>query len=173
VFLSGPAAISEARLGAGPARPQFETLAPQKAWQLAGLLAACRLGCCMCTCIVSLTAQVRLICSWCMKICLRRTAHISAERLISVQTDMQTDKRYGDEYGCVYRRQVCIYIRAFWPREISQSTSQRSIQSNIGRLGTLTSYAMIIGHRDNVKNTTDAAQTNSLSMSLIVLQICN
>jgi len=23
-----------------------------------------------------------------------------------------------------------VYIRAFWPREISQSTSQRSIQSN-------------------------------------------
>jgi hypothetical protein len=26
-----------------------------------------------------------------MRICLRRTAHIIAERLISVQTDMQTD----------------------------------------------------------------------------------
>jgi hypothetical protein len=26
-----------------------------------------------------------------MKICLRRAAHISAERLISVQTDMQTN----------------------------------------------------------------------------------
>jgi hypothetical protein len=48
-------------------------------------------SCCMCTCIVSLTAQVRLICNWCMKICLRRAAHISAERLISVQTDMQTN----------------------------------------------------------------------------------
>ena len=43
-----------------------------------------------------------------------RAAHISA-------TDMQTDKRYGDEYGCEYRRQVCIYT--LWPREISQSTS--------------------------------------------------
>ena len=39
--------------------------------------------CCKCTCIVSLTAQIRLICSLCMKICLRRAAHISAERLIS------------------------------------------------------------------------------------------
>jgi hypothetical protein len=28
--------------------------------------------------------QVRLICSWCMKICLRSAARISAERLISV-----------------------------------------------------------------------------------------
>jgi len=40
--------------------------------------------------------QVRLICSWCMKICLRRAAHISAEqlvseRLISVQTDDLTE----------------------------------------------------------------------------------
>jgi len=65
--------------------------------------------CCMCTCIVSLTAQIRLICSWCMKICLMRAAHISAERLISVQRDMQTDKRYEDEYGCEYGSQVCIY----------------------------------------------------------------
>jgi len=48
----------------------------------------------MCTCIVSLTAQVRLICSWCMKICLRRAAHISAERLISVRLiSVQTDKQ--------------------------------------------------------------------------------
>jgi len=85
MFLSGPAAISEVWLGAGSARPQFEKLAPQKAWRLAGFLAACRLS----------------------------------------------------------------------------------------RLGTLASYAMILGPGDNVKNTTDAAQTNSLSMSLIVLQICN
>jgi len=37
---------------------------------------------CICTCIVSLTAQVRLVCSWCMSICLRRAAHINAERLV-------------------------------------------------------------------------------------------
>ena len=34
--------------------------------------------CCLYTCIMSLTAQVRLMCSWCMKICIRRAAHISA-----------------------------------------------------------------------------------------------
>jgi hypothetical protein len=50
-----------------------------------------RRECCMCTCIVSLTAQVRLICSRCMKICLRRAVRISTERLISVQTDEQTE----------------------------------------------------------------------------------
>jgi len=44
-------------------------------------------SCCMCTCIVNLKAQVRLICSWCMKICLTRAARISTERLISVQPD--------------------------------------------------------------------------------------
>jgi len=77
----------------------------------------------MCTCIVSLTAQVHLICSWCMKICLRRAARISTERLISVQTDEQTEidmetnmqpnmaENMGDK---------SVYIRAFWPREISQ-----------------------------------------------------
>jgi hypothetical protein len=47
--------------------------------------------CYMCTCIVSLTAYVRLICSRCLKMCLRRAAHISAERLISVQMDEQTE----------------------------------------------------------------------------------
>jgi len=31
-----------------------------------------------------------------------------------------------------------IYIRAFWPREISQSTSHRSIQSNIATPGYVT-----------------------------------
>jgi hypothetical protein len=69
-----------------------------------------------------------------MKVCLRRAAHISAERLISgrlisVQTDEQTeidmetniDVDIGDK---------SVYIRAFWLREDSQSTSQRSIQSN-------------------------------------------
>jgi len=68
--------------------------------------------CYMCTCIVSLTAQVRLICSWCMKICLRRAARISTERLISVQTDehMEIDietnmaENMGDK---------SVYIRGF------------------------------------------------------------
>jgi hypothetical protein len=83
------------------------------------------ISCCMCTCIVSLTAQVRLICSWCMKTCLRRAAHISAEQLISVQTDMQTDKRYGDEYGCEYGRQVCIYAGLLASRDQSINKSQQ------------------------------------------------
>ena len=63
-----------------------------------------------------------------MKICLRRAARINTERLISVQTDEQTEidmetnmaENMGDK---------SVYIRAFWPREINQS-SQRSIQSN-------------------------------------------
>jgi len=63
-----------------------------------------------------------------MKICLRRAARISTERLISVQTDEQTEidmetnmaENMGDK---------SVYIRAFWPREINQS-SQRSIKSN-------------------------------------------
>ena len=65
----------------------------------------------MCTCIVSLTAQVRLICSWCIKICLRRAAHINAERLISVQMDMQTD--IDMDIGV-----QTVSIWAFGPREI-------------------------------------------------------
>jgi len=67
-----------------------------------------------------------------MKICLRRVARSSTERLISVQTDEQTEidmetnmaENMGDK---------SVYIRAFWTREISQSTSQRSIQSNTAR----------------------------------------
>jgi len=92
--------------------------------------------CCMCTCIVSLTAQVHLICTWCMKICLRRAAHISAERLISVQSGSYQCKRICkrirdmDTNMAVDMGDKSIYIRAFWPREISQSTSLRSIQSN-------------------------------------------
>jgi len=54
------------------------------------------------------------------------------QRLISVKTDMQTDKRYGDEYGCEDGKQVCIYIYGSSDLEkISQSTSVRSIQRNI------------------------------------------
>ena len=68
-----------------------------------------------------------------MKICRRRAARISTERLISVQTDEQTEidmetnmvENMGDK---------SVYIRAFWPREINQSRSLRSIQSNIKRL---------------------------------------
>jgi hypothetical protein len=73
-------------------------------------------GCCMCTCIVSLTAQVRLICSWCLKICLRSAARICVERLISVQTDMQTE--IDMETNMVLNMgDKSVYIRAFWPRE--------------------------------------------------------
>ena len=51
-----------------------------------------------------------------MKICLRSAARISAERLISVHTDEQTEigmetnmaVNIGDKF---------VYIRAFWPRE--------------------------------------------------------
>jgi hypothetical protein len=84
--------------------------------------------CCICTCIVSLTAQVRLICGWCMKICLRRAARISTERLISVQPDEQTEIDMGTNMA-ENIGDKSVYIRAFWPREINQS-SQRSIQSN-------------------------------------------
>ena len=77
----------------------------------------------MYTCIVRPTTQVRLICSWCMEICLRRAAHISAEWLISVQTDMQTDKRFGYEYGCGYEKQVCIYT--------SLLASRRSVNKHV------------------------------------------
>ena len=69
-----------------------------------------------------------------MKICLRRAARISTERLISVQMDEQTEidmemnmeTNTAEDMG-----DKSVYLRAFWPREISQSTSLRSIQSNI------------------------------------------
>ena len=73
-------------------------------------------ACCMCTCIVSLAAQIRLICSWCMKICLRRAAHIRAAHISA--NGYANGCRYGYEYGCGYRSKS-VYIRAFWPREIS------------------------------------------------------
>jgi len=63
-----------------------------------------------------------------MKIYLRSAARISAERLISVQTDMQTDIDMETNMDMGVKS---VYIRAFRPREISQSTSLRSIQSNI------------------------------------------
>jgi len=49
-------------------------------------------------CIVSLTAQAHLISNWCMKICLRRAAHISAN-----------GDANGYRYGYGYGSQVCIY----------------------------------------------------------------
>jgi len=64
-----------------------------------------------------------------MKICLRRAAHISTERLISVPMDeetvidMETNMAKNME-------DKSVYIWAFWPREISQLTILRSIQSN-------------------------------------------
>jgi len=64
-----------------------------------------------------------------MKICLRRAARISAERLISVQTDEQTEIDMETNMA-VNMGDKSVYIRAFWPREISQSTSLRSFQSN-------------------------------------------
>ena len=79
------------------------------------------LVCCMCTCIVSLTAQVRLICSLCMKICLRRAARISTERLISVQTNEQTEIDMETNMA-ENMEDKSVYIRAFWPREINQSS---------------------------------------------------
>jgi hypothetical protein len=64
-----------------------------------------------------------------MKICLRGAARISAERLIRVQTDMQTDidmeTNMDMDMGV-----KSVYIRAFRPREISKSISQSSIQGN-------------------------------------------
>jgi len=85
-------------------------------YQTCNIMYICNIICCMCTCIVSLTAQVRLICSWCMKICLRRAARISAERLISVQTDEQTEIDMETNMA-VNMGDKPIYIRAFWPRE--------------------------------------------------------
>lgn len=70
--------------------------------------------CCMCTCIVSLAAQVRLICTWCTQICLRRAAYISANGFAN-------GYRYGYKYGCGYRRRVCIYGPSGLGK-ISQST---------------------------------------------------
>jgi len=76
----------------------------------------------MCTCIMSLTAQVQLKCSWCMKICLRSAARISAEQLITVQTDMQTE--IDMETNMVMNMgDKSVYIWAFWPRK-DQSINQ-------------------------------------------------
>jgi hypothetical protein len=65
-----------------------------------------------------------------MKICLRNAARISAERLISVQTDMQTEIDMETNMA-VNMGDKSVYI--YGPsglEKISQLTSQRSIQSN-------------------------------------------
>jgi hypothetical protein len=51
-----------------------------------------------------------------MKICLRRAARISTERLISVQTDEQTEIDMETNMA-VNMGDKSVYIRAFWPRE--------------------------------------------------------
>jgi len=78
----------------------------------------CNTSCGMCTCIVSLTAQVRLICSWCMKICLRRAARISTERLISVQTDeLLRAKEKERRSSIVYRSKERENYKLIYERE--------------------------------------------------------
>ena len=53
--------------------------------------------------------QVHLICSWCMRICLRRAAHISANGDANgYDTDTDVDMDIGVNL---------VYIRAFQPRE--------------------------------------------------------
>ena len=64
--------------------------------------------------------QVRLICSWCMKICLRRAARISTERLISVQTDEQTEIDMETNMA-VNMGDKSVYIRPSGLENISQS----------------------------------------------------
>ena len=51
-----------------------------------------------------------------MKICLRSAARISTERLISEQTDMQTEIDMETNMA-VNMGDKSVYIRAFWPRE--------------------------------------------------------
>jgi len=51
-----------------------------------------------------------------------------------VQTDMQTNIDMDTDIDTDMDMDIgdkSVYIRAFWPREISKSTSLRSIQSNI------------------------------------------
>jgi hypothetical protein len=60
--------------------------------------------CCMCTCIVSLTAQVRLICS---------------------ANGYANGYRYGDEYGYGYGSQVCIYTGLQASRDQSINKSKK------------------------------------------------
>jgi len=58
-----------------------------------------------------------------MKICLRSAARISAEQLISVQTDEQTEIDMETNM-VVNMGDKSVYIRAFWPRE-DQSINSR------------------------------------------------
>jgi hypothetical protein len=60
--------------------------------------------------------MVRLICSWDMKICLRKEARISTERLISVQTDVQTEIHMA-MYMAEHVQVKSVYVQALWPRE--------------------------------------------------------
>jgi hypothetical protein len=64
-----------------------------------------------------------------MKICLRRAACISTERLISVQTDEQTEIDMETNMA-VNMGDKSVYSRPSGLEKISQSTSLRSIQSN-------------------------------------------
>ena len=64
-----------------------------------------------------------------MKICLRRAARICTERLISVQTDEQTEIDMETNMA-VNMGDKSAYIRPSGLEKISQSTSLRSIQSN-------------------------------------------
>jgi hypothetical protein len=77
----------------------------------------------MCTCIVSLTAQVRLIRSWCMKIRLRRAAYISAtDEQTEIDMEINIAVNTGDKSVYIYGPSGL--------EKISQSISLRSIQSN-------------------------------------------
>jgi len=45
-----------------------------------------------------------------------------------VYEDMQTDKRYGDEYGCEYGTQVCIYTDLLALRDQSINKSKKHLK---------------------------------------------
>jgi hypothetical protein len=86
-------------------------------------------SCCMCTCIVNLKAQVRLICSWCMKICLTRAARISTERLISVQPDeLLRAKEKKQRSSIVYRSKERENYKLIYERE-RRNTPCRLVKS--------------------------------------------
>jgi len=59
-----------------------------------------------------------------MKIYLSRAARISAERLISVQTDEQTEIDMETNMA-VNMGDNSVYIRAFWPREDQSIKSKK------------------------------------------------
>jgi predicted adenine nucleotide alpha hydrolase (AANH) superfamily ATPase len=76
--------------------------------------------------------QVHLICNWCMKICLRRTAHISAERLvsewlISLQTDEQTEIDMATNMGVdIGDKSVYTYVPSGHKRSENQQVLEAS-----------------------------------------------